>query len=53
MNEVKSFYKTALVLSPHTDDGELATGGTIKRLIESGSSLYFVAFSGLLIFLAQ
>lgn len=45
MNEVKSFYENALVLSPHTDDGELATGGTIKRLIEAGSNLYFVAFS--------
>ena len=35
-----------LVLSPHTDDGELGAGGTIARFIEEGSDLYYVAFSG-------
>ena len=28
--------KTALVLAPHTDDGEFSCGGTIKKLTENG-----------------
>ena len=28
--------KSALVLSPHTDDAELGCGGTIAKLIEKG-----------------
>jgi len=35
----------ALVLAPHTDDGELGCGGTITRLIAEGTSVYYVAFS--------
>ncbi|MDP2730356.1 MAG: PIG-L deacetylase family protein [Dehalococcoidales bacterium] len=38
--------KKVLVLSPHTDDGELGAGGTIARLLEEGKDLYYVAFSG-------
>lgn len=34
-----------LVLSPHTDDGELGCGGTISKLVESGCRVYYVAFS--------
>ena len=34
-----------LVLSPHTDDGEIAAGGTIARFIADGKSVYYVAFS--------
>lgn len=37
--------QTVLVLAPHTDDGELGAGGTIARLIESGSQVTYVAFS--------
>jgi LmbE family N-acetylglucosaminyl deacetylase len=37
--------KHALVLAPHTDDGELGCGGTIARLIEAGCSVIYVAFS--------
>ena len=37
--------KRALVLSPHTDDGELGCGGTIAKLIESGTHVCYVAFS--------
>ena len=36
---------TALVLAPHTDDGELGAGGTIARLIDSGVNVYYAAFS--------
>lgn len=34
-----------LVLSPHTDDGELGAGGTIARFVEEGKTIYYVAFS--------
>lgn len=35
----------ALVLAPHTDDGELGCGGTIVRLREEGVDVYYAAFS--------
>lgn len=35
----------ALVLAPHTDDGELGCGGTIARLTEEQHEVYYVAFS--------
>lgn len=34
-----------LILSPHTDDGEVSAGGTIVRFIEEGKKIYYVAFS--------
>jgi len=34
-----------LVLSPHTDDGELGAGGTIARLCETGAEVHYAAFS--------
>jgi LmbE family N-acetylglucosaminyl deacetylase len=34
-----------LVLSPHTDDGEIAAGGAIARFIEEEKEVYYVAFS--------
>lgn len=34
-----------LVLSPHTDDGEIAAGGTISRFIEEKKDVYYAAFS--------
>jgi len=34
-----------LVLSPHTDDGELGCGGSIAKFVEEGRELYYVAFS--------
>ena len=37
--------KRVLVLAPHTDDGELGCGATIAKLIESGSDVYYAAFS--------
>lgn len=37
--------RTVLVLSPHTDDGELGAGGTIARLVEEGAEVRYVAFS--------
>jgi len=36
---------TIIVLSPHTDDGEIGAGGTIARFIEEGKEIYYVAFS--------
>lgn len=34
-----------LILSPHTDDGEMHCGGTIARFIEEGKEVYCAAFS--------
>lgn len=42
--DITSFHKV-LVLAPHTDDGELGAGGTLSKLIESGSDVYYAAFS--------
>jgi LmbE family N-acetylglucosaminyl deacetylase len=38
-------FSNVLVLSPHTDDGELGAGGTIAKLVENGSQLNYFAFS--------
>jgi N-acetylglucosamine malate deacetylase 1 len=38
-------FKRALVLAPHTDDGEFGCGGTISRLAESGCEVHYAAFS--------
>jgi LmbE family N-acetylglucosaminyl deacetylase len=35
----------ALVLAPHTDDGEFGCGGTIARLIREGVEVHYIAFS--------
>jgi LmbE family N-acetylglucosaminyl deacetylase len=40
-----SSFKTVFVLAPHTDDGELGCGGTIRKLVESGKKVYYIAFS--------
>jgi len=37
--------KSALILAPHTDDGEFGCGGTIAKLIEDGVEVYYAAFS--------
>ena len=37
---------TILVLSPHTDDGELGAGGTISKFLDEGKDVYYIAFSG-------
>ena len=37
--------KKALVLAPHTDDGEFGCGGTIAKLISEGIEVHYVAFS--------
>lgn len=34
-----------LILSSHTDDGEIGAGGTIAKFIENGKDIYYVAFS--------
>lgn len=38
-------FKNALVLAPHTDDGELGAGATIARLVDQGARVTYVAFS--------
>ena len=35
----------ALLLAPHPDDGEFSCGGTLKKLIEEGVEVFYVAFS--------
>ena len=35
----------ALVLAPHTDDGEFGCGGTMARLVDAGAEVRYVAFS--------
>jgi len=35
----------ALVLAPHTDDGEIGCGGTIARLINQGAQVHYMVFS--------
>ena len=37
--------KRILIISPHTDDGELGCGGTIAKLIEEGNEVEYVALS--------
>jgi LmbE family N-acetylglucosaminyl deacetylase len=37
--------KKILVISPHTDDGELGCGGSIARFIEEGNEVEYVALS--------
>lgn len=34
-----------LILSPHTDDGEIGAGGTIARFVEEQKEIYYIAFS--------
>jgi N-acetylglucosamine malate deacetylase 1 len=38
-------WQRALVLAPHTDDGEFGCGGTIARLVDAGVDVRYVAFS--------
>jgi LmbE family N-acetylglucosaminyl deacetylase len=38
-------WERALVLAPHTDDGEFGCGGTMARLVEAGADVRYVAFS--------
>ena len=38
-------FKRVLILSPHTDDGEISAGGTIARFIEERKEVFYVAFS--------
>ena len=38
-------FQNILVLSPHTDDGELGCGGTISRFSEEGKNVFLIAFT--------
>ena len=37
--------RRALILAPHTDDGEFGCGGSIARFLEDGTEVFYVAFS--------
>ncbi len=37
--------ETILILSPHTDDGEVSAGGTIARFMEKKKEVFYIAFS--------
>ena len=37
--------RRVMILAPHTDDGEFGCGGTIARLLEEHSEVYYTAFS--------
>lgn len=41
---MKNFHRI-LILSPHTDDGELSAGGTITKCVDQGLEVYYVGFS--------
>jgi LmbE family N-acetylglucosaminyl deacetylase len=45
MEDILNGTQRVLVLSPHTDDAELGCGGTMVRLLASGTELWVVAFS--------
>lgn len=34
-----------LIIAPHTDDGEFGCGGSIAKFVESGTEIYYAAFS--------
>src|SRR5439155_20800720 len=38
-------WQRALVLAPHTDDGEFGCGGAMARLAQEGADVRYVAFS--------
>ena len=38
-------HERILVISPHTDDGELGAGGTIARYAEEGTEIHYLVFS--------
>ena len=38
-------WERALVLAPHTDDGEFGCGGTMARMADAGVDVRYVAFS--------
>ena len=38
-------FERVLILSPHTDDGEIAAGGTVAKFVEIEKEIYYAAFS--------
>lgn len=38
-------FRKALVLAPHTDDGEFGCGGTMAKLLDEGAEVHYAAFS--------
>lgn len=42
---MKLQFSKILVLAPHTDDGEFGCGGSISKFVESGTEIFYAAFS--------
>lgn len=40
-----NLFNRILILSPHTDDGEISCGGTIAKMMEKENEVIYVAFS--------
>jgi len=38
-------FKKIVVISPHTDDGELGCGGSIAKFVEEGKEVFYIALS--------
>lgn len=40
-----NMFKRIVVISPHTDDGELGCGGAIAKFVDEGKEVFYVALS--------
>ena len=38
-------FERILVISPHTDDGELGCGGSIAKFVDEGKEVFYAALS--------
>jgi len=38
-------FRKIIVLAPHTDDGEFGCGGALRKWVEEGKEVYYIAFS--------
>ena len=45
MGPLMQQFKKVLILSPHTDDGEIGAGGLIAKLLEQGAEIHYIAYS--------
>lgn len=45
LEPARQMTRTVLVLSPHTDDGQLGCGGSIAKYLETGANVYYAVFS--------
>ncbi|AKB58114.1 hypothetical protein MSBR2_1598 [Methanosarcina barkeri 227] len=45
MKKLVKMFENILILSPHTDDGEISAGGTISKFISENKNVFYVSFS--------